>query len=123
MPAFNFHARFARAVERGEKRQTIRATRKHLPRVGQTAYLFTGMRTRACRRLGAEPIVRVEEIEIGTDGVIWLPLVAGEDGLYALSGPAADEFARADGLESADELVGWIARTHGLPFRGFVTYW
>ena len=53
MPALNFRAEFADAVERGEKCQTIRAYRKdgRNPKPGDTLHLYTGMRTRACRRL------------------------------------------------------------------------
>lgn len=57
MPMFNFKKQFADSVESGEKRQTIRARRKNRPQVGQTAYLYTGARTKACRKLG-ECVIR-----------------------------------------------------------------
>jgi hypothetical protein len=49
MPAYNFQKQFAPAVERGEKLCTIR---RKAPKVGDKAYLYTGMRTKACRPLG-----------------------------------------------------------------------
>lgn len=122
MPAFNFQPRFAADVEAGVKRQTIRATRRQMPRVGQTAYLFTGMRTAACRRLGEHPITRVDGIEIKVDGSIWLT-VEGALPFFLVGDATRDRFAQADGLADAAELVAWIETHHGLPFRGFVTYW
>lgn len=120
MPQFNFKSRFAPAVAAADKRQTVRATRKHRPRVGQTAYCFTGLRTTAARRLGAWPIIRVLDVEIYTDGNVFI----GEaKALYPLTGPTLEAFAQNDGFANADEFVGWIARAHGLPFLGTVTYW
>lgn len=62
MPLFNFQKQFADAVERGEKRQTIRARRKIRPKIGQIAYLYTGARTKACRKLGESKIICVREV-------------------------------------------------------------
>ncbi len=120
MPAFNFQPRFAADVEAGVKRQTVRAHRKRDPQPGQTAYLFTGMRRAECRPLGAHAITAVQHILVDTEGVIWLG--DAPDALYPVLDDA-DAFAQADGFAGAAELVGWIARTHGLPFEGTVTYW
>lgn len=52
MVAYNFQAQFADAVHRGFKRQTIRAPRKHgHVQAGAPVQLYTGMRTRGCRKL------------------------------------------------------------------------
>jgi len=59
MPAFNFTV-FTEKVRSGEKRQTIRKPRKRTPRVGQTAYLYRGMRTKDCEKLGEAKITDVE---------------------------------------------------------------
>ena len=52
MPAYTFQSRFAPLVASGEKRQTIRAIgkRRHAA-VGDRIQLYTGMRTKACRKL------------------------------------------------------------------------
>ncbi len=123
MPQFNFQARFAPAVESGAKRQTVRAPRKARPRVGQTARLFTGLRTPAARCLGRHEITDVRDVKVEDDGTIWLERPEWGDGLFPLVVGTGDTFAQADGFASADELVGWIRDTHGLPFAGVVTYW
>ena len=52
MPAYNFQKQFAPLVESGQKRQTIRAIgkRRHA-RPGESLQLYTGQRTKACRKL------------------------------------------------------------------------
>jgi hypothetical protein len=69
MPSLNFKAQFAESVESGSKKQTIRANRKHPIRIGDTLYLFTGMRTRNCRRLGEATAKMVRDITISESGV------------------------------------------------------
>ena len=66
MPALNFKKQFADKVERGEKRQTIRALRAdgRNPQPGQTLFLYTGMRTKSCRKLGEAVCSSVEQIDI-----------------------------------------------------------
>ncbi len=55
MVALNFKARFADDVETRRKRCSIRAPRKdgRDPKPGDSLQLYTGMRTRECRKLGA----------------------------------------------------------------------
>lgn len=51
MPLLNFELRFAGLIESGEKRQTIRAQRKYPIKAGDKLYLYTGVRTKNCRKL------------------------------------------------------------------------
>ena len=53
MPAYNFQKQFVLLIENGEKRQTIRACRKdgRKTKAGNILYLYTGMRTKGCRKL------------------------------------------------------------------------
>lgn len=113
MPALNFQKQFAGAVERGEKRQTIRAPRKdgRDPKPGDTLYLYTGMRTKACRKLG----------EVVCSGVLRVRI-----GLGGPEGSSMDEaitFAQADGFRDWLAMRQWFERTHGLPFEGFLIQW
>ncbi len=127
MPALNFHSRFAPLVESGLKRQTIRATRKRPIRVGDTLFLYTGMRTKHCRRLMVARCSFVAEIRIQKDpdmahfdpSPIAYPLVYmdGWRGCSALS------IAIADGFNSLAEMVSWFHETHGLPFVGQLIRW
>ena len=52
MPAYNFKSRFVEPIQSGEKNTTIRPCRKRPTRIGDTLYLFTGQRTKACRKIG-----------------------------------------------------------------------
>lgn len=122
MPAFNFQKRFAGKVERGEKRQTIRARRKdgRNPKVGQTAYLYFGMRTKSCRKLGEEIITSVDPISIVRNGRFFvdIDIPAGELGYYG-----KEKLAKDDGFIEFSEMLEWFETTHGLPFYGFLIKW
>lgn len=50
----NFQKTFAMDVWTGLKRQTIRSAgqRKHVPKVGEVAHCYTGLRTRGVKLLG-----------------------------------------------------------------------
>jgi hypothetical protein len=52
MPAYNFQKQFAPLVQSGEKRQTIRTLGKRShAQPGNKLQLYTGMRTKQCRKL------------------------------------------------------------------------
>lgn len=123
MPAYNFMARFAPLVESGEKRQTIRQTDKGA-KPGDTAYLYTGQRTKQCRKLGEGLILSVLPIEIGkhacgepyatvTDGMKLMHIV--HEDFYGL--------AIADGFANGEEMVAWFEARYGLPFLGYLHEW
>ena len=71
MVAFNFKAQFADAVERGVKRQTIRAIRKdgRVPHIGSALQLYTGMRTKNCRKLKDAVCTNVWPITIASKSI------------------------------------------------------
>jgi len=120
MPALNFKAQFADAVESGMKRQTIRATRKRPINVGDKLYLYTGMRTKQCRKLG-EAVCRAAV-------PLTMQLHAGDFYRFKLAGRVMttfekDSLALADGFRDFDRLAAWFEQTHGLPFEGQVIRW
>ncbi len=115
MPAFNFQKQFADAVERGEKCQTIRAERVdgRLPtKPGDIIALYTGMRTKACRKLGEGECVAVETIRITRRGVS-----------VDCRRQDAERMAHADGFEDAAAMRAWFEKIHGLPFMGHLIRW
>jgi len=117
MPSLNFQKQFADLVSGGQKTQTIRANRKFPIKVGDTLHLFTGMRTKACRKLGVGRCISVKEIAIGVG--IHYDEIMGGDCLYLTTAERA-KLARADGFSCATELLDWFRSTHGLPFCGHV---
>ena len=64
MPAYNFQPHFAPLILSGSKCTTIRGREA---KVGATAYLFTGMRTKACKRLGQSEIVHCAPVLLAYD--------------------------------------------------------
>jgi len=92
--AYNFQARFADAVERGEKSQTIRAPRKdgRHAKVGDALQLYTGMRTKQCRKLRDAKCHDVCPILIDENGRFW--------SFHPQELHDLDYVARADGFAS-----------------------
>jgi len=68
MVAFNFKECFADEVECGIKRGSIRSNKKC--NVGDAIQLYTGQRTKACRKLGEAICIGVVPIRI-TDDCPW----------------------------------------------------
>lgn len=120
MPAYNFQAQFASLVESGAKRQTIRATgkRRHA-RLGEAVQLYTGMRTRFCRKLiEPDPIcLQVQAIELLEFNGIALMLINGE------LAQDAEALAVADGFCTFLDFINFFRRVHSLPFHGVLIRW
>ena len=117
MPAYNFKKQFVPLIESGEKRQTIRALRKdgRKPKVGKTLYLYTGMRTKDCRKLKEVVCKSVTRIVIGR-GYLRL----NEVFLHSFE---KLQIAFADGFKTYQEFQNFFEETHGLPFRGYLIGW
>jgi len=122
MPALNFKQRFAPLVESGAKRQTIRAMRKdgRDPAPGDVLQLYTGMRTRGCRKLREEVCTSAEPIGIGRDGFV---LLGDGDGFKKLAPDEIEALAAADGFESVEAFFDFFNTTHRLPFNGLLIKW
>lgn len=115
MVAYSFQARFADAVESGEKRQTIRARgkRRHA-QPGDKLQLYTGMRTKACRKLRDAVCHDACSILIERDRVTTFRPQEFLD---------PEQVARLDGFSSWAEMRDWFEATHGLPFSGVMIRW
>lgn len=120
--SFNFKKQFAAAVESREKRQTIRAERRdgRRPEPGETLHLFTGLRTKAARRLGTENCKSVHDISITS--VFEIGAVVYVDG-KRLQWTEVEELARADGFKTTEEFFDFFYGQHGATFHGFLTKW
>mgnify|MGYP000654548188 CR=1 FL=1 len=120
MVALNFQKQFAAKVESGEKDQTIRALRKdgRDPKLGDRLQLYTGMRTKACRKL-VDPDPICGEVLLLT---ITSNAVCSERGVIQTQ-ENLNYFAIADGFKDWQALQKWFQKTHGLPFTGQLTRW
>ena len=122
MPALNFQAQFAPLVESGEKRQTIRAYRKdgRDPKPGDTLYLYTGMRTKACRKLREVECKSVHELSFFARS-----RHRGRGTIMSMTGSpcSIDRLAKLDGFRNATAMFNWFEDTYGLPFEGLLIRW
>jgi len=115
MPALNFQGRFAPLVESGEKTQTIRPLRKRPICAGDMLHLYTGMRTRACRKLGEGLCYMVSPITVTADCCYLYG--------FLVSNVRAERIAQRDGFGSWRELAAWFKAQYGLPFNGVLIRW
>lgn len=111
MVAFNFQPQFVPLILSGQKRQTIRATRRCDP--GAAMQLYTGMRTKECRKIADARCVDVRWVRLFTDGIT-LELIA-------IVSP--DPFAVEDGFDRYETMRDWFAERYGLPFEGWLYRW
>lgn len=106
MVSFNFTV-FIDKVESGEKTQTIRRKRRCKP--GDRLQLYTGMRHKGCRKLRDAVCTDVTMIDIGNDEICFYS-ESGVDGF--LEGKQADKFARLDGFDDLEHMVGWFREAY-----------
>lgn len=123
MPALNFKKQFAPRVEDGTKRQSIRAGNRF--KVGDDVHLYTGMRTKACRRL--RPVVKcasAEKFEIRITKAGVKSYVS-----FRIGGKKYEDIhrmrllAQADGFSGLTDMLMFFDKTHGLPFKGQLIKW
>ncbi len=122
MPAYNFKKQFAAAVESGTKTTTIRPPRKRTTRVGDILYLYTGQRTKQCRKLGEAECISVSPIDI-----LWSDMEEKSAMVRLNEGPAhlieLILLAHADGFSCVSEFLWFFIRQYGLPFHGELICW
>lgn len=114
-----FQTRFADLVRSGVKTQTIRKTARC--KVGDVLSL---------RRWTGKPYRSKQEIIMSATCTGVTKVIIEEHDLIfpdqpnsATSYQDMHNFARLDGFRDFVELVGWLERTHGLPFNGEVIQW
>jgi hypothetical protein len=114
MVALNFSSQFAEAVAAGRKTQTIRQTARVKP--GQRIQLYTGQRTKDCRKLGEAICVDVIYIGITARG-----LTFGDVRRFPRD---RDDFARMDGFPDFEAMWTWFrSRYNTESFSGYVIRW
>lgn len=119
MTALNFQTRFAEAVELGQKTQTIRKPRKDgrvICRPGGALQLYTGMRSKQCRKLGDAICRSISRVTFWRGEVHY-------NG-HRLTPKYTRDLAQRDGFDSHAEMVEWFEKTYGPGlFDGFCIRW
>lgn len=112
MVAINFKNEFAEDVESGKKRQTIRKKARCKP--GDALQLYTGMRTKKCRKLADAICTSVAPVTIDHCSIY-----SGQMKLLN-----EDQIARDDGFEDFTAMAEWFEKQYGvLPFEGELIKW
>lgn len=124
MVAYSFRPRFAPLIESGAKTQTIRAPRRRHALPGERLQLFTGMRTRQCRKLIPDPVcVAVTPLTLWPDRGRWFGRLPGATP-SGIRFEVDDVFAREDGFADAADFGQFWAEAHGVqPFTGYLIRW
>ena len=117
MPAINFKKQFADMVDRGEKTQTIRQIWSNPIKAGDTLYLYTGMRTKSCRKLGEVLCRKVSPITVNPANI----QIDGQ--LYGYLTTKVTNLALADGFFSGAAMGQFFKELYGLPFDGVLIEW
>jgi len=100
MPAYNFQKQFVPYILSWRKPHTIRRRRKHVTKVGDWLYLYTGMRTKQCEWICSTRCVRI-------DPIIILPF---EKNLISGFHIDIKEFVFNDGFEDVDTFYKFFER-------------
>lgn len=115
MGLYSFKAQFVPMILAGEKTHTIRATRAHPDKPGNTLHLYTGLRHKGARLLMRATCTKVETVKI--EALFGRIMVNGE----LLDDSEQEQLAKRDGFKSHYEMVSfWQGR---LPFEGQIIHW
>lgn len=112
MVAINFTV-FQDKILDGSKRQTIRRTARCKP--GDRLQLYTGMRTKSCRKLGEAVCVNVLTVIIKRSYT--------SVGYHRLSNREEASLAKRDGFASVADMIGFFEKHYGIPFEGEMIVW
>lgn len=129
MVAYSFQKQFAEPILSGQKLQTIRAPRKRHARPGEMLQLYTGMRTRTCKKIAEKKCVAVIPVLLNFYQSGWV--LVGES--YPFDSPPSklinyqtlpdvpqgkykfadkEDFAWRDGFESFEDMSAFWAKHH-----------
>lgn len=119
MVAFNFHPDFIDDIIFGRKRSTIRQKRRC--NVGDSMQLYTGQRTKHCKKLMETKCIGVANILIGyqeEQGVVPWALKS-----YEGTPIVVKRFVHQEGFINEKEMMQFFDDMYGLPFEGWLYTW
>lgn len=116
MPALNFKI-FIDKILSGEKRQTIRPSRKYPVKQGDKLYLYTGMRTKNCRKLGESICskiipISIKLVDIFGDGTDINLFIFHRRSNHSFIFKQAKKLALDDGFNDIDEFNNFFIDTY-----------
>ena len=122
MAAYNFQKQFVTDIENWNKRHTIRRIgKRHHSKPGDRIQLYTGMRTKSCRKIiNPDPLciyVRTISIWVNPEGIrlIQVDKFTQDD---------LESFAKSDGFENLKSMSDFWLDFHGTGrFDGLIIGW
>lgn len=121
MAALGFKKRFVPDIRKGIKNQTIRNFRKVPIVMCEQLYLYTGMRTKFCKKIGEAQCVGTNTITLTQKSYTILDMLT----VKVTDLKNLNAFARRDGFSSWKDLVEFWIQEHGqdcFPFTGTIIY-
>jgi len=115
MVAFNFKEYFADDIIEGRKLSTIRSTMRC--KVGDHMHLYTGQRTKNCRKLRDTICCGIAEIFIDEERV-W-EIIGSIGNIF----PANLPLHKQEGFINAEQFVNFFKENYGLPYIGYLHAW
>jgi len=102
------------------KTTTIRATRKRPFKKGDKLFLFSGLRTKYCHKLGEVICLKTEDVEISEfiGNHILAPAITFKLDGSILAKHQILIVAVGDGFETIEDMITWFRKNHGFPFTG-----
>ncbi len=151
MPAYSFQQHFVPYVADGSKPHTIRQRRKKgFAKKGDTVYLYSGLRTKWCKKIREEVCTRsvtiiitstdiyicsfrlsdqqvqevMDELNSGKN-IDWLasPLSKQQRNRLAWRDGFRYEPTGINSIGNFEMMIRWWRKTHELPFIGDIIYW
>lgn len=116
MVAFNFKPDFKPKIMARKKRSTIRSTKRC--ELLDTMQLYTGQRTKKCKKMFDAYCIGIAPIEIHEKG--WRIFSKECEGLCIIHGM---ELHQQEGFDSIDQMVEFFRKEYGLPYKGWIHVW
>ena len=116
MPSLNFKADFIPFILDRSKPHTIRQERKHPIKVGDTLYLYYGLRTKSVCLIGTAMCIDVQKINIYPGNKVLLDEVW-------LNDDQVERLARRDGFSATSDFFHFFEQTYALPTSNMCLIW
>ncbi|AFY39879.1 hypothetical protein Lepto7376_3703 [[Leptolyngbya] sp. PCC 7376] len=118
MPALNFQKQFVPLIESGKKRQTIRC-RKRPIKVGDLLYLYTGQRTKNCRKIAESICLETQHFDFRMSRSASAPIIHVNHSIINIL--QFHKLAIADGFKKRSEFCDFFIHSPKAIEQGGVT--
>ncbi|HWY12339.1 MAG TPA: ASCH domain-containing protein [Bacteroidia bacterium] len=118
MALIGFRKQFERQIKNGRKKQTVRKFRKRPIKVGEKLHLYTGLRTKDCKKIKDVVCKSIDRVTIQPSrSKVFISN-------YELRLGEIEIFAKADGFKNSVEFFELFKKMHGSKkFEGNLIKW